>query len=143
MQRLPWTFHVYILFPFFFWQDVTRKVYANWSTSRGHGFDGARWTSNVLLRLFLAVVALQGMVVRHHILSPCETLSERVSEVWVHQSSGLEHRFCRHGAQLASDLLARKRQREALLALGCWVHRLSDVPTASRGSLREFGHHVK
>lgn len=65
-----------------------------------------------------------------------------MSEVWVHQPSGLERRFRRHRAQLAYDLLARKRKREAILALGCRVHRLSHVPTASRGSLREFEDHV-
>jgi phosphatidylinositol glycan class N len=64
IQRLPWTFHIYILFPFFFWQDVARKVYANWSALRGLGFGDVRWTWSLLLRLFLAVVALQSMVVR-------------------------------------------------------------------------------
>jgi hypothetical protein len=65
IQRLPWTFHIYILFPFFFWQDVTRKVYANWSALRSIWFDDVRWTSRVLLGLFFAVVVLQSMVVRH------------------------------------------------------------------------------
>jgi GPI ethanolamine phosphate transferase 1 len=65
IQRLPWTFHIYVLFPFFFWQDVTRKVYANWSALRSLWFDDARWTSNVLLGLFFAVIGLQSMVVRH------------------------------------------------------------------------------
>lgn len=69
IQRLPWTFHIYVLFPFFFWQDVTRKVYANWSDLRRLWFDDVRWTSNVLLMLFFAVVALQSMVVRHIPLS--------------------------------------------------------------------------
>src|SRR5712671_3915021 len=39
LQRLPWTLHVYILFPVYFWQDVTRKVYANWSALRGYRLD--------------------------------------------------------------------------------------------------------
>ena len=65
IQRLPWTFHIYILFPFFFWQDVTRKVYANWSALRGHEFNDVKRTLSVLLRLFVAVLALQCMVVRH------------------------------------------------------------------------------
>ena len=65
IQRLPWTFHIYVLFPFYFWQGVTRKVYANWSTLRGLWFNDVRWTSNFLLRLFFAVVALQSMVVCH------------------------------------------------------------------------------
>lgn len=65
IQRLPWTFHIYILFPLFFWQDVTRKVHANWSALRSLWFDDVRWTSSVLLGLFFAVVALQSMVVRH------------------------------------------------------------------------------
>jgi len=64
-QRLPWTFHVYILFPFFFWQDVTRKVYANWPALCSLRFDNVRWTSSVPLTFFSAVVALQSMVVRH------------------------------------------------------------------------------
>jgi hypothetical protein len=145
MQRLPWTFHIYILFPIFFWQDVTRRVYANWPALRGHGFGDVGRTLGVLLRLFLAVVALQSMVVRHLLPSfslLCVMLSETLSEVWVHQSNSLELRFRRHWARLAYDLLARKRQREALLALGCRVHCLSDVPTASRGSLRAFDHYV-
>ncbi|KAF8496185.1 Phosphatidylinositolglycan class N-domain-containing protein [Russula emetica] len=57
IQRLPWTFHIYILFPFFFWQDVTRKVYANWSALRSLWFGDVKWTSSVLLGLFFAVVA--------------------------------------------------------------------------------------
>jgi phosphatidylinositol glycan class N len=65
IQRLPWTFHIYILFPFFFWQDVTRKVYANRSSLRGHEFNDVKWTLSVLLRLFVAALALQSMVVRH------------------------------------------------------------------------------
>jgi hypothetical protein len=65
IQRLPWTFYIYILFPFFFWQEVTRKVYANWSALRSLWFDDVRWTSGVLLGPFFAVVALQSMVVRH------------------------------------------------------------------------------
>lgn len=64
IQRLPWTFHIYILFPFFFWQEVTRKVYANWSALRSLWFDGV-WASSILLGLFFAVVALQSMVVRY------------------------------------------------------------------------------
>ena len=108
VQRLPWTFHIYILFPFFFWQDVTRKVYANWSALRGHWFNDVKWTLSALLRLSLAVVALQSMVVRH--ISPSPSLlvrcSARLSEVWVHQPSGLERWFRCHGAQLACDFLA-------------------------------------
>lgn len=65
IQRLPWTFHIYVLFPFFFWQEVTRKVYVNWSALRSLRFYDVRWTSNVLLGLFFVVVALQSMVVRH------------------------------------------------------------------------------
>jgi phosphatidylinositol glycan class N len=72
VQRLPWTFHIYIIFPFYFWQDVTRKVYANWSALRGHGFNDVKWTLSFLLRLSLAVVALQHMVVRH--ISPFSSL---------------------------------------------------------------------
>ncbi|KAH9990107.1 Phosphatidylinositolglycan class N-domain-containing protein [Russula vinacea] len=46
----------------FFWMDVAEKVHANWSALRGLGFGNVRWTWSVLLRLFLAVVALQSMV---------------------------------------------------------------------------------
>jgi phosphatidylinositol glycan class N len=64
VQQLPWTFHVYILFPYFFWQDVTRKVHANWSAViRDSTFD-AKWIASTLFGLFLAVAALQSMVVR-------------------------------------------------------------------------------
>lgn len=64
IQRLPWTLHIYILFPIFFWQDVTRKVYVNSSAFRGRKID-TRWIAGTLLGLVLAVVALQSMVVRH------------------------------------------------------------------------------
>lgn len=64
LQRLPWTLHIYILFPFFFWQDVARKVYANWSTLCAPKLK-VNWIASTLLRLLLAVVALQTMVVRH------------------------------------------------------------------------------
>lgn len=63
VQQLPWTLHVYILFPFFFWQDVTRKVHANWSAVRDSNFDAKRIAST-LLGLFMAVAVLQNMVVR-------------------------------------------------------------------------------
>ncbi|KAH9985887.1 Phosphatidylinositolglycan class N-domain-containing protein [Russula compacta] len=61
VQRLPWTLHIYILFPFFFWQDVARKVYANWSTLCAHELN-ANWIASTLLRLLLAGIALQSMV---------------------------------------------------------------------------------
>jgi GPI ethanolamine phosphate transferase 1 len=66
IQRLPWTLHIYILFPIFFWQDVTRKVYANSSAFCGRKLD-ARWIAGTLLGVVLAVVALQIMVVRHSV----------------------------------------------------------------------------
>ncbi len=63
MQRLPWTLHIYVLFPLFFWQDVTRKVYANWSAIRDRKLD-AKWVAGSLFGLLLVVAALQSMVVR-------------------------------------------------------------------------------
>ncbi|KAI9457067.1 alkaline phosphatase-like protein [Russula earlei] len=61
IQRLPWTLHIYILFPFFFWQDVTRKIYTNWSTLRGYKLD-AKWVASTLFKLLMTVLTLQGMV---------------------------------------------------------------------------------
>jgi len=62
VQKLPWTLHIYILFPFFFWQDVTRKVYVNWSAlSRGYRLD-AKWIASTLFKMLLTVFALQCMV---------------------------------------------------------------------------------
>ncbi|KAH9963989.1 Phosphatidylinositolglycan class N-domain-containing protein [Lactifluus volemus] len=61
IQRLPWMLHVYILFPIFFWQDVTRKVYANLSVFRGRKPD-AKSIASTLLGLVLAVTTLQTMV---------------------------------------------------------------------------------
>jgi phosphatidylinositol glycan class N len=63
MQRLPWTLHIYVLFPLFFWQDVTIKVYANWSAIRDRKLD-AKWVTGSLFGLLLVVAALQSMVVR-------------------------------------------------------------------------------
>jgi GPI ethanolamine phosphate transferase 1 len=63
VQRLPWTLHIYVLFPFFFWQDVARKVHANWSAVRSRRLD-AKWIASTLLGLLLAVAMLQSMVVR-------------------------------------------------------------------------------
>jgi phosphatidylinositol glycan class N len=63
MQRLPWTLHIYVLFPFFFWQDVARKIHANWSAVRSRRLD-AKWITSTLLGLLLAVAMLQSMVVR-------------------------------------------------------------------------------
>jgi hypothetical protein len=142
MQRLPWTLHLYVLFPFFFWQDVTRKVNANWSAVRYSKLD-ANWIMNTLLGFLLAVTVLQSMVVRFFKPHPCryEILSER-REVWVHQSSRLECRLCRYGYWLASGILAR-RQRKALLAMGYLVRHYCSVPTAFCGSLREPRHHVR
>lgn len=75
VQHLPWTLHVYILFPFFFWQDVTRKVHANWSPAvvRASNFD-AKWIASTLLGLFLAVAVLQSMVVRFFFKHPTSHL---------------------------------------------------------------------
>jgi len=69
-QKLPWTLHVYILFPFSFWHDVTRTVYANWSAIRGHSLD-TKWIASTLIGLLVAASVLQSMVVRSfHVPSP-------------------------------------------------------------------------
>jgi len=63
VQKLPWSLHVYILFPFFFWNDVTRTVYANLSAIRSRRLD-AKWIASTLIGLLVAVTVLQSMVVR-------------------------------------------------------------------------------
>ncbi|KAI0270500.1 Phosphatidylinositolglycan class N-domain-containing protein [Gloeopeniophorella convolvens] len=61
IQRLPWTFHIYILFPVYFWQDVAMKI-ASSSTFQWRKLN-AVWIARPLVGLILAVAALQSMVV--------------------------------------------------------------------------------
>ena len=84
VQKLPWTLHVYNLFPFFFWHDVTRTVYANFSAIRSRRL-GAKGVVSTLIGLIVAVAVLQSMVVCcFHVSSPTyEILNER-SKGWVH-----------------------------------------------------------
>jgi hypothetical protein len=63
LQRLPWTLHIYILFPFYFWDDVVGKLYANWSAFGRQKLD-VKWVVSSLFGLLLAAVVLQSMVVR-------------------------------------------------------------------------------
>ena len=104
IQRLPWTLHIYILFPMFFWQDVTRKVYLHSSVFRGHKLD-AKWIASTLLGLVLTVVVLQNMVVRHSVYLLLIGFSTE-SQGRIHQSCGLEYWLCCHRTFLALDILA-------------------------------------
>ncbi|KAI0290310.1 PigN-domain-containing protein [Russula brevipes] len=61
LQRLPWTLHIYILFPFYFWNDVAGKLYANWSAFGRQKLD-VKWVAHSLFGLLLAAAALQSMV---------------------------------------------------------------------------------
>lgn len=61
VQRLPWTLHIYILFPLYFWQNVARSVSVVPSITRNQKLD-TRWIANAALGFVLAVAALQSMV---------------------------------------------------------------------------------
>ncbi|KAF8257678.1 alkaline phosphatase-like protein [Lactarius quietus] len=61
IQRLPWTLHVYILFPLYFWKEVAIRVSVASSVVRNHKL-GTRWIAKTALGLVLAVAALQSMV---------------------------------------------------------------------------------
>lgn len=61
IQRLPWTLHIYILFPFYFWHEVAIRVSVVSSVVRNHQL-GTSWIANAALGLVLAVAALQSMV---------------------------------------------------------------------------------
>jgi phosphatidylinositol glycan class N len=63
IQRLPWTLHIYILFPFYFWHEVAIRVSVASSVVRNHKL-GTSWIANAALGLVLVVAALQSMVVR-------------------------------------------------------------------------------
>jgi hypothetical protein len=77
-----------------------------------------------------------------HALSPFyEILNER-SKVWIHHTDRLERWPCCHWSRLAPDILVQG-QSEVLLALGCLLHHHCSIHTASRGSPRKSGDHVK
>jgi len=134
VQKLPWTLHVYILFPFSFWHDVTRTVYANWSAIRGHSLD-TKWIASTLIGLLVAASVLQSMVVRSfHVPSPIYEILNGGPKGWVHYTDCLECWLCRYWSGLAPDILAQG-QNEVPLALGCLLHHYSRVPTAFRESL--------
>ena len=134
VQKLPWTLHVYVLFPFFFWYDVSRAVYANLSALRSRRLD-AKWITSTLIGLLVAVVVLQSMVVRcFHVSSLLHDILNEISKGWVHYTACLERWLCRYWSRLAPDLLAQK-QTEVAPALGYLLHHHSGVPTAFRGSL--------
>jgi Phosphatidylinositolglycan class N (PIG-N) len=97
-----WTLHAYILFPMFFWQDVTRKVYLHSSVFRGRKLD-AKWIAGTLLGLVLTVVVL---VVRHSVYLLLIGFSTE-SQGRIHQSCGLEYLLRCHRTFLAFDILAR------------------------------------
>ncbi|KAI0295105.1 PigN-domain-containing protein [Multifurca ochricompacta] len=61
VQRLPWTLHIYILFPFYFWQHVARTVFANRSALHVHKVD-LTWIVGTTLGLLLSIAGLQSMV---------------------------------------------------------------------------------
>jgi phosphatidylinositol glycan class N len=63
IQKLPWTLHIYILFPFYFWHEVAIRVSVVSSVVRNHKL-GTSWIANAALGLVLVVAALQSMVVR-------------------------------------------------------------------------------
>ena len=109
VQKLPWTLHVYVLFPFFFWYDVTRAVYANLSALRSRRLD-AKWITSTVIGLLVAVVVLQSMVVRcFHVSSlPHDVRNER-SKGWVQYTACLERWLCRYRSRLAPDLLVQKQ----------------------------------
>lgn len=74
IQRLPWTLHIYILFPFYFWHEVAIRLSVMSSVVRNHKL-GTNWIANAALGLVLAVAALQCMVVRRIApLSSCVNL---------------------------------------------------------------------
>ena len=75
IQRLPWTLHIYILFPFYFWQNVARSVSVASSVVRIHKLD-SRWIANAALGLVLAVAALWSMVVSRLARSHCARISD-------------------------------------------------------------------
>ncbi|KAH9017387.1 alkaline phosphatase-like protein [Lactarius pseudohatsudake] len=62
IQRLPWTLHIYILFPSYFWQNVARRISGVPSVIRNHKLDTRR-IANTAFGFILAVAALQSMVV--------------------------------------------------------------------------------
>ncbi|KAH9033937.1 alkaline phosphatase-like protein [Lactarius hengduanensis] len=61
IQRLPWTLHIYILFPSYFWQNVARRISGVPSVIRNHKLDTRR-IANTAFGFILAVAALQSMV---------------------------------------------------------------------------------
>ncbi|KAH9044928.1 Phosphatidylinositolglycan class N-domain-containing protein [Lactarius deliciosus] len=61
IQRLPWTLHVYILFPSYFWQTVARRISGVPSVIHNHKLDTRR-IANTAFGFILAVAALQSMV---------------------------------------------------------------------------------
>ncbi|KAH9054908.1 PigN-domain-containing protein [Lactarius vividus] len=61
IQRLPWTLHIYILFPSYFWQNVAMRISGLPSVIRNHKLD-TRWIANTAFGFILAVAALQSMV---------------------------------------------------------------------------------
>ena len=131
IQRLPWTLHIYILFPFYFWHEVAIRLSVMSSVIRNHKL-GTNWIANAALGLVLAVAALQSMVVRRIApsLPPCE--SQTSPEVWIQQPSSLERWFRHYWARVALNVLAG-RQREVLWVVGCFVSSHRSIPIASCG----------
>lgn len=76
IQRLPWTLHIYVLFPFYFWQEAALRVSVVSSVVRDHKL-GTSWIAKAALGLILAVAALQSMVVRRLAHSHCSRISDK------------------------------------------------------------------
>ena len=71
LQRSPWSFYVYIVFPCYFWWQVLKELgtaisYRNYRRAASGIVGNSNWKFNfvtMVLKVLMVVLALQGMVV--------------------------------------------------------------------------------
>lgn len=109
LEKSPWTFYLYIIFPVYFWREVLRisggSIIGLVDLRKFHPWGILK----VLTQSLLVIAALQSMVVSMPPLF--STGSHRAdasfsTQVGIYPSSDLECRICRHRYPLANMVLA-------------------------------------
>jgi phosphatidylinositol glycan class N len=133
LQRMPWTFYLYVSFPCYFWQQFLVQIIPHSGTWL--------WSNNFstvyikyLTRAGLVIVTLQGMVVgarSSHLLQLTELRTGRV-----YSSLNLEPWLCANRPHLACCLLAKNAHPSTFFTIDFMGHDLSrhsHLPSSSSG----------
>lgn len=120
-QTAPWTYYVYLVFPFYFWNEVAKSFRGQWPQmktqveEREPANDTAKMRTSLAQHLFhpksiknviFAFLSLQAMVVSVLAILTANNVDIHVSSACVQAAMDLERRACHDGYPLAFTLLA-------------------------------------